>query len=240
MRTIAGSAGLCAVLTFITTLTPIDSQAQFLWINEFHYDNTGGDVGEFVEIIAPSSYTDLASVRLTLYNGGDGRPYGSAHLLSSFTPGESAFGYTLYSKPISGLQNGAPDGLALDRGGEVLHFISYEGSFTATVGPAVGLLASDIGVAQSESTPVGASLGLTGIGADFAAFTWAAFGVATPGAFNPGQAVVPEPHEYALTTAAGLLAFMAWRRRRARSQTNPVLANLPTAITPDTALTRHH
>ena len=39
------------------------SAADALWINEFHYDNTGGDIGEFVEI-AGSAGLDLAGYDL--------------------------------------------------------------------------------------------------------------------------------------------------------------------------------
>lgn len=197
-----------------TALSAASASSQVFWINEFHYDNTGGDVGEFVEVVAPADFTDLASVRLTLYNGGDGHPYGAAHLLSSFTQGETAGGWTVYSKGISGLQNGAPDGLSLDVGGSVVHFLSYEGAFQANSGPALGLWAPDIGVSQSESTPIGSSIGLTGAGSSLADFTWTTFGAASPGSFNAGQAVVPEPGEYALAACLGLGTLAWWRRRR--------------------------
>ncbi|MBX3747707.1 MAG: hypothetical protein KF833_20560 [Verrucomicrobiae bacterium] len=205
-----------------TALAAASASSQVFWINEFHYDNTGADVGEFVEVVAPADFTDLASVRLTLYNGADGHPYGAAHLLSSFTPGETASGWTVYSKTISGLQNGAPDGLSLDVGGSVVHFLSYEGGFLGSSGPAAGLFAPDIGVSQSESTPVGSSLGLIGTGSSLSDFTWTSFGAASPGYFNAGQAVVPEPGEYALAACLGL-GGLAWWRRRRRCVGNPCL-----------------
>lgn len=186
--------------------------AQLIWINEFHYDNSGSDTDEFVEIVAPADFTELASVRLTLYNGGDGAPYGSAHDLSSFTPGQVVNGLAFYSKAISGLQNGAPDGFALDLDGSVLHFISYEGSFTATSGPAEGLTSIDVGLSESDTTPAGSSIGLVGFGLSADAFTWASL-TASPGVINPGQAAVPEPSEYALCAASLLGGFMLWRRR---------------------------
>ena len=39
-----------------------------IWVNEFHYDNTGGDVGEFMEIAVPVGFTDRR--RPDVCNGG--------------------------------------------------------------------------------------------------------------------------------------------------------------------------
>ena len=203
-----------ATATLALAITTFTARGQSLWINEFHYDNLGTDVDEFVEVAAPESLADLASVRLTLYNGGDGKPYGSSHLLSTFTPGESVNGVRFYSKLITGLQNGAPDGLALDVGGEVKHFISYEGTFTANAGPALGLLSSDVGVSELDTSPLGGALGMSGSGAGPADFIWNYESTASPGGLNSGQTVVPEPRTYALLTAGSLVAWAGWRRRR--------------------------
>jgi len=194
---------------------PSPTQAQSFWINEFHYDNAGTDTGEFVEVVAPASFTDLATVKLTLYNGGDGKPYGTSHALSTFTPGVQIDGLRFYSKSISGLQNGAPDGFALDVGGSVTHFISYEGTFTAQAGPAAGLLSTSVHFEEGETTSPGSSVGLTGVGRDASQFSWNTSATATPGSLNLAQAVVPEPREYALVAGGGLLVLAFWRRRRA-------------------------
>ena len=63
------------------------------------------------------------------------------------------------------------DGVALvDPNGGVVQFLSYEGTFTATEGPANGMSSTDIGVAEDNgTTAVGKSLQLTGSGG---AFTW--------------------------------------------------------------------
>ncbi len=183
------------------------------WINEFHYDNTGTDNNEFVEVAVPNSLTDLASIRLTLYNGGDGRPYGSSHLLTSFTAGESVGDFTLYSKALSGLQNGAPDGFALDLGGSVVHFVSYEGGFAASTGPAAGLFSTDVGRSEGESTPAGGSLGLIGFGAGPSDFLWDSLPGATPGAANLGQFIVPEPRASVLFAVFGTVGWLVSRRR---------------------------
>jgi hypothetical protein len=192
--------------------------AQLIWVNEFHYDNVGADTGEFFEIAAPSSLTDLSSVTLTLYRGSDGTSYGS-HKLSTFSVGSTVGSYTLYSKNISGIQNGAPDGFALDQSGSVLQFLSYEGVFKANSGVASGLSSTDIGVAESSSTPSGASLGLSGSGHLYGDFNWTTFTDDSPGAANSGQtfSAAPEPGEYALFAGLCLLGFAMIRRHVAGS-----------------------
>lgn len=196
-----------------TTLSSI--QAQLVWLNEFHYDNAGSDTGEFVEIAAPSSLTDLTGVTLTLYNGSGGAGYGT-HRLDTFTLGSSSGSYTFYSKLISDIQNGAPDGFSLDQSGTVLQFLSYEGTFQATSGAASGLTSTDIGLSESNSgTSIGASLGLTGTGHGYSEFSWTTFSDDTPGSLNAGQtfSAVPEPRDTALVAAVSLMAFAVYRHR---------------------------
>ena len=84
----------------------------------------------------------------------------------------------------------APDATADESAwdnGTVLEFICYEGTMTAADGPAAGLECTDIGVAQTSSSAVGSSLGLTGTGTSKADFTWSAIDSATPGNANTGQ-----------------------------------------------------
>lgn len=165
-----------------------------VFINEFHYDNSGSDVGEFVEIVVGPGYTgDPAALSLRLYNGLNGAEY-AAHALNTFEAGETtASGHRIYYKMIGGIQNGAPDGLALVDGSSVLQFLSYEGSFTATDGPAAGLVSTDIGVSQSGTRPAGeAALGLTGTGGSADGFSWVEFiaNPHSPGAVNHGQSFI--------------------------------------------------
>jgi hypothetical protein len=50
-----------------------------------------------------------------------------------------------------------------------------------------GMTSEDIGVAESESTPVGHSLQLIGSGPNYEDYSWSAAGPASPGVCNPGQ-----------------------------------------------------
>ncbi len=186
-----------------------------IWINELHYDNAGADQNEFVEVVAPASWSALSDVTLTLYNGGNGTAYGGPTALSAFDIGASVDGFVFYSWDIS-LQNGAPDGLALAHGDQVLQFLSYEGTFTAADGVAQGLLSTDMGVMEETDAPLGSSLQLSGTGDRYLDFSWQSSAPHTLGSLNQGQMfAVPEPASVLMWLAvAGSLAFgwRGWRR----------------------------
>jgi hypothetical protein len=179
-----------------------------VFINEIHYDNTGTDAGELIEIANPTG-GDLAGWSIVLYNGSGGAAYGTRSLSGSAE-------LTVVSYPSNGIQNGSPDGIALVNGTTVEQFLSYEGAFTAVGGPADGQRSTDIGVAETSDTPVGHSLQLTGTGDTYGDFTWAAPATATPGTANNGQTFVdgggpvdeplvvtnPSPVEHPAGTAA--------------------------------------
>ncbi|MFG0329990.1 MAG: endonuclease [Phycisphaerales bacterium] len=155
------------------------------WINEFHYDNSGGDTGEFVEIAGPAGL-DLSGWQVLGYNGSNGSVYKTVNLSGVIPDQQNCMGTLAFT--FSSMQNGAPDGLALvDPDDQVVEFISYEGSFTASSGPATGMASTDIGVSESGGTSVGHSLQLSGTGAASADFTWQPPANDTPGAVNNGQ-----------------------------------------------------
>ncbi len=171
---------------------------QSVFINEVHYDNAGADAEESLEIAGPAG-TDLNGWSLVLYNGKNGRPYRTVSLEGSIP--EQQGGYGTLSFPVDRIENGSPDGVALvNPAGEVIHFMSYEGGFTATAGPAEGIAATDIGVRESNATQMGHSLQLKGSGHALADFTWNGPGMATPGQVNAGQTFVSGPGE---TTGGG-------------------------------------
>ncbi|MFC2134966.1 T9SS type A sorting domain-containing protein, partial [Bacteroidota bacterium] len=150
-----------------------------VFINEIHYDNSGADTGEAVEV-AGNAGADLTGWSLVFYNGNGGSSY-RTYTFSETIP-DICDGYGAVAVFISGIQNGSPDGLALvDNSGNVVQFLSYEGDFTASDGPAAGLTSEDIGVSEYSSTPVGYSLQLTGYGTKYEDFTW---NTAAPNTFN--------------------------------------------------------
>jgi hypothetical protein len=158
------------------------------WINEFHYDNAGTDADEIVEIclVNASGYT-LSDFTITLYNGNGGASY-DTKTLNNFTVGTTYDHVTVYSYtyPVGGIQNGSSDGIALsyDDGSkavQVLEFISYEGTLTATDGPANGLTSTDVGVSETSSTTTGTSIGRVGENDEW---SWEAGNTATAGTEN--------------------------------------------------------
>ncbi|MBT0956097.1 ExeM/NucH family extracellular endonuclease [Alphaproteobacteria bacterium KMM 3653] len=145
-------------------------------INEVHYDNTGGDIGEFVEVRVAAG-ADVSGLVITAYNGNGGSAYNSFTLDSAPTSDGT---YDYYTVLTPGLQNGSPDGIALSDDGELIEFLSYEGTFTAAGGPADGVTSTDMGQFEAGTTPVGFSLQRDDTGA------WNPPAEETPGAANTG------------------------------------------------------
>jgi len=124
------------------------------FISEFAYDCDNADMNEAIEVCVPNTFTgNIADIQIDLYNGNNGTTYNTI-TLDMFTIGTNNGFSTYYTWAGSGsdIQNGAPDGLALSFQGSNCEFLSYEGMFNATNGPAVGLTSLDIGVAQSNGT----------------------------------------------------------------------------------------
>ncbi|KAJ6828862.1 uncharacterized protein M6B38_361615 [Iris pallida] len=146
------------------------------WINELRYKNKGKDQNEFVEIVTRSS-TDATKLDLILYNGANGRMYGS---LSSADA--QAFSVT-----------DADSGIALvsgdDTHSEVVQFPSYEGGLKAFDGPARGMESVDIMVHENEGWSDRDSVGLPG--QRVAEFKWRRIiGEASPGKPNIEQTII--------------------------------------------------
>lgn len=146
-------------------------------INEFHYDNAGGDVGEFVEIAIPDPQPgDLSMYQITHYNGNSSGGVISSTTLDAISVTCSA-GICYYVWTPSSLQNG-PDGIALSGPSGLIEFISYEGVVTAVGGPVPGAVSTNVGVSEGSSTPIGTSIARNASG------VWESGIIETPGAIN--------------------------------------------------------
>lgn len=142
------------------------------WINEIHYDNSGTDVAEIIEVVIKDEGLTISDFGVTLYNGNNGLAYGTKSVGTDFTYGGTTGGYLFYyfTYPVNGIQNGSPDGMALSYSGSLIQFLSYEGTFTAMDGVANGTLSTDIGVVEGAEA-AGFSLQLTGSGTQYADFS---------------------------------------------------------------------
>ncbi|HEY0305383.1 MAG TPA: DNA/RNA non-specific endonuclease [Longimicrobiales bacterium] len=157
-------------------------------ISEIHYDNTGTDAGEAIEISAPANH-DFFGWRIVLYNGSGGAQYDSdlIPIVGHTQCGTRKVAVINY--PANGIQNGSPDGIALvDANGAVVEFLSYEGTFVAVGGAANGLTSTDIGVAQAGTEPLGHSLQRTSY-----TNNWVASNPGDPGKFGACNDNGPPP-----------------------------------------------
>ena len=163
-----------------------------IWINEFHYDNDGVDEGEFVELAGPSG-TVVTGWSLVLFNGFNDTAYDTVALTGTLADSDSNFGFLIIDFPTNGIQNGAPDGMALiDSNGECIELLSYEGRFSPISGPCSEFLAVDIGVAEitttsGGSTAISSSLQRVGTGSVGPDFEWSGAAPNTKALKNTGQ-----------------------------------------------------
>ncbi len=186
---------------------PLQAQTA-VFINEIHYDdaNGSGDINESVEIAGPAG-TSLSDYQIILYNGANGLVY-NTRTLSGVIPDEGGgYGTMCFTYPTNGIQNGSPDGVALFYNPQtgtpgVIQFLSYEGSFTAVDGPAIGVGSFDILLSETNSTPIGFSLQLSGFGSDYEDFIWEGPIAATCGSINTNQVMATS-----ITFCAEVLSF---------------------------------
>ena len=181
--TATASNGITAASTLNVIATPALPATRF---SEIHYDNSGVDLNEAIEIEGPAG-TALTGWKVVLYNGNGGIAYNTEILAGNIPAMCDGRGVVYLTYPSNGIENGSPDGFALlDASDNVIEFLSYEGTFTASNGPAVGMTSRDIGVSESGSVAA-QSLSRNAAG------TWLASGAPTIGACNSGVGPPPPP-----------------------------------------------
>lgn len=141
-----------------------------------------------------------------LYNGSGGASYGTLTLNGILTDQCSGRGVLSFPGPTAGIQNGAPDGLALVNGTTVVEFLSYEGTFTAVGGPANGMTSTDIGLDQDPAPPAGQSLQRTANGNGWYGPVTSSFAACN---VDPIVATVTVTPAIATVTAGSALQFTA-------------------------------
>ncbi|WP_170109055.1 ExeM/NucH family extracellular endonuclease [Neorhizobium huautlense] len=167
-------------------------------INEIHYDNVGTDTGEFIEVRVAAG-ADVSGLLVELYNGNGGSTYGSTAVSGLPMTSDGEYNYYLWNLPANGIQNGAPDGLALSENGTLIEFLSYEGSFTAANGAAAGTTSTDMGVAEAGNDTAGLSLQRIGDGPT----GWVGPQEQTPGSANESDGGGGEPTSYLISEIQG-------------------------------------
>jgi len=158
-----------------------------VFFNEIHYDNTGTDAGEAIEVAGVSG-TSLAGWSIALYRSA-GTVYDTIPL--SGVLADQGQGYGTLSFARAGIQNGTAGFALVNATGAVVQFLSYEGTVTATAGPAVGQTSTDIGVAEEPVPGLGFSLQLKGAGSSAGDFSWTAATADSFGQVNAGQTFLP-------------------------------------------------
>lgn len=160
--------GLVTVLSLTMLLASV-ANAQVV-VNEFAYDDSGGDNEEFIELYnAGASAQDLTSWTIDLLSGNGGAVYDTINLPSvSLAAGDYfviAFAATTpddpsivdYTTTVSSIQNGSPDSLILrNESGAAVDAVAYE------TGSPLGL--QDLPPEATEGSGIfGALSGITGI-----------------------------------------------------------------------------
>lgn len=206
---------LASLFIFSHLFAPILVEASPItnvFINEIHYDNAGGDQNEFIEL-AGIAGTNLDGWSLYFYNGNGGERYDKQFTFGDWLLNDVDSGFGFASVYISGIQNGAPDGVVLsDKQNNIIQFLSYEGSFTANDGIAKGLTSIDIGVQEAANTPVGFSLQLTGTGQKYGDFSWSTPQQSTFGSVNTKQRFIMDKNSIVQVSEPNslLLFFLAF------------------------------
>ncbi len=183
------------VILTILFLTMINAQ---LFINEIDYDQPGTDSGEFIEFTGTAgTYTNVS---IELVNGNNGSVYSTTDL-GTVVLSDQINGYGFQVVEISGIQNGAPDGVQLKINGTIVDAVSYEGPMNDTDGSAM-----------EEATPSGddpyweggEGLSIGRLGVDNS--PWVVMNI-SPGAVNEGQTMSTAPGLFITSPADGSTTY---------------------------------
>jgi len=148
-------------------------------ISEFHYDNRGADVDEFVAVMG-SAGLDLSGWVVVLYNGSNGQPYDAVTL--SGVLGDFGDGLGEAYWPVRGIQNDHEAIALVSPTAVVVDFVAYEAAVSAVAGVASGASARVVPVTEDGNTEPGMSLQRIGLPGEW---IWIS-APATPGTLNPG------------------------------------------------------
>lgn len=181
-------------------------------INEIDYDQPGADSAEFIELYnTGSNDISLDSYAIDLINGSDGSTYESIDLTGFSIAADDYLVICSdmalvtncdydFTSQTSWFQNGAPDGLALYEGANLIDSLMYEGGLSPfTEGSALMLADSGTDTASISRLPDGMDSNNNAIDFDL--------GCITPGSANiSGSGDCSLPSAVPLPAAAWLFA----------------------------------
>eukprot|EP00958_Prasinococcus_capsulatus_P027680 scaffold5773_cov322-Prasinococcus_capsulatus_cf.AAC.4 len=152
------------------------------------YEQIGKDTDEFMEIAVPCNIP-VSELYVHLYNGKNGKNYRTYSVSTDFTKTASIGEFDIYFIELKKkMQNGGKDGdgIAVVRADgvsvTVFEFLSYEGTITASNGPASGMSSFDVGV-ELKKSPLTTSLVRTG---SYPVSDFWKVGTATATSIDPG------------------------------------------------------
>jgi hypothetical protein len=183
----------------------VSPTSDHLVINEIDYDQPGADTAEFVEIYnGTGAPVSLASMALVLVNGSINQEYMNLALSAAGTLASGQYlvvcaelvnvdpaAIKLLGFTTNGIQNGAPDGVALvdTANHRIVDALSYAGSITATtvtgVNGSVNLVeGSPLSIADSATANGALIRKPNGRDTDDASADWSFSATPSPGAAN--------------------------------------------------------
>jgi len=176
-----------------------------LVINEVDYDQPGADNTEFIEIYnGTGAQVSLATLELVLVNGANNQEYMTIPLLTAGSLADGQYlvvcsrmvsvdpaALKIMGLPMNGIQNGAPDGVALVDIAQhsIVDALSYAGSITAAMltnvnGPVNLVEGTALSIVDSATADGSLSRKPNGSDTDNASVDWALSATPTPGAAN--------------------------------------------------------
>lgn len=220
----------CFIRSSILTLSIFSTASATVLINEIDYDQAGTDIAEFIELFnSGPDNINLANYRLDLINGATTTVYRSFDLTGYSLAADSYFVICANASTVMNcdfdagisknmIQNGAPDGLALFNGNDLIDAMTYEGVILdVTEGPNGALADNSAGTLSIGRLP--GSQDTNDNAADFE------HGCITPGTANVSGSgncssakvgTVPQPPVIWLL-ASGLIGMLSSAKVRKKS-----------------------
>ncbi len=224
---------ICFICISALTMYAFSTASATILINEVDYDQDGSDTAEFIELFnSGANRVNLADYRLDLINGATTTVYRSFNLTGYSLAVDSYFVICGNVSMVMNcdfdagisknmIQNGAPDGIALLNGNDLIDTMTYEGVISGITEGSNGTLADK----NTGILSIGRLLNSQDTNDNAADFEYNCITPGTaniPGSGNCSSAItgtVPQPPVIWLF-ASGLIGMLASAKRRKRVPNN--------------------